>query len=41
MATEARDIQKHLLPNGLVFITETMSHVRSVSVAVWIRYGSR
>jgi len=41
MATEARDIQKHLLPNGLVVITETMSHVRSVSVGVWIRNGSR
>src|SRR5690242_21787154 len=41
MATEARDIQKHLLPNGLVVITETMSHVRSVSIGVWVRNGSR
>jgi len=41
MATEARDIQKHVLPNGLVVLTETMSHVRSVSVGVWIRNGSR
>jgi predicted Zn-dependent peptidase len=41
MATEARDIQKHVLPNGLVVITETMLHVRSVSVGVWIRNGSR
>jgi predicted Zn-dependent peptidase len=41
MATEARDIQKHLLPNGLVVITETMGHVRSVSVGVWVRNGSR
>ncbi|HKV26542.1 MAG TPA: pitrilysin family protein [Candidatus Acidoferrum sp.] len=40
-ATEARDIQKQVLPNGLVIITETMSHVRSVSVGVWIRNGSR
>ena len=24
MATETRDIQKHVLPNGLVVITETM-----------------
>ena len=39
--TEARDIQKHVLPNGLVVITETMSHVRSVSVGVWVRNGSR
>src|ERR1700747_2791855 len=41
MATETRDIQKHVLPNGLVVITETMSHVRSVSVGVWVRSGSR
>ena len=41
MATETRDIQKHVLPNGLVVITETMPHVRSVSVGVWIRNGSR
>ena len=41
MPTEARDIQKHVLPNGLVVITETMSHVRSVSVGVWVRNGSR
>ena len=41
MATEIRDIQKQVLPNGLVAITETMSHVRSVSVGVWVRNGSR
>jgi predicted Zn-dependent peptidase len=40
-ATDARDIQKQVLPNGLVAITETMSHVRSVSVGVWVRNGSR
>src|SRR6202790_28520 len=40
-ATETRDIQKHVLGNGLVVITETMTHVRSVSVGVWIRNGSR
>jgi predicted Zn-dependent peptidase len=41
MTTEIRDIQKRVLPNGLVVLTETMSHVRSVSVGVWIRNGSR
>src|SRR5882762_6276844 len=41
MATETRDIQKHVLPNGLVVLTETMPHVRSVSVGVWVRNGSR
>src|SRR2546422_1092726 len=41
MASERRDIQKHVLPNGLVVITETMPHVRSVPVGVWVRNGSR
>jgi predicted Zn-dependent peptidase len=41
MPTESRDIKKHVLPNGLVVITETMAHVRSVSVGVWVRNGSR
>jgi predicted Zn-dependent peptidase len=41
VTTEARDIQKRVLPNGLVVLTETMAHVRSVSVGVWIRNGSR
>jgi predicted Zn-dependent peptidase len=41
MTTEARDIQKRVLPNGLVVLTEPMHHVRSVSVGVWIRTGSR
>jgi predicted Zn-dependent peptidase len=41
MLAEQRDIQRHVLPNGLVVVTETMSHVRSVSVGVWIRNGSR
>src|SRR6202047_3935600 len=41
MTTEARDIRKHVLPNGLVVITETMTHVRAVSVGVWVRNGSR
>jgi len=40
MSTEARDIRKQVLPNGLVVITETMTHVRSVSVGVWVRNGS-
>ena len=41
MVAEQRDIQRHALPNGLVVVTETMRHVRSVSVGVWIRNGSR
>ena len=41
MVSNARDIHRHVLPNGLVVITETMQHVRSVSVGIWIRNGSR
>jgi len=41
MVAERRDIQRHVLPNGLVVVTETMSHVRSVSIGVWVRNGSR
>src|SRR5712691_2035417 len=41
MPNEPRDIQKRILPNGLVVISETMLHVRSVSVGIWIRTGSR
>src|SRR3984893_12471732 len=41
MVAKTRDIQRQVLPNGLVVITETMSHVRSVSVGVWVRNGSR
>jgi len=41
MTGETRDILKHVLPSGLVVITEPMSHVRSVSVGIWVRNGSR
>jgi len=41
MVSNARDIHRHVLPNGLVIITETMQHVRSVSVGLWVRNGSR
>jgi len=41
LTKEVRDIQRHTLPNGLVVITETMRHVRSVSVGIWVRNGSR
>jgi predicted Zn-dependent peptidase len=41
MVSNARDINRHVLPNGLVVITETMQHVRSVSVGIWVRNGSR
>jgi predicted Zn-dependent peptidase len=41
MVSNVRDIHRHAMPNGLVVITETMQHVRSVSVGIWVRNGSR
>jgi predicted Zn-dependent peptidase len=41
MFEDRRDIQREVLPNGLVVITERMPQVRSVSVGIWIRTGSR
>jgi predicted Zn-dependent peptidase len=37
----ARNIRRTLLPNGLLVLTESMEHVRSVSMGVWINSGSR
>ncbi|HEX4077119.1 MAG TPA: pitrilysin family protein [Candidatus Acidoferrales bacterium] len=34
-------VQKEVLPNGLVVLTEPMDHVHSVSVGIWVRSGSR
>jgi len=36
-----RNIERSVLPNGLVVITEHMPHVRSVSIGIWLRTGSR
>lgn len=35
------DYQKSVLPNGLTLVTERIPYVRSVSVGVWIRTGTR
>jgi predicted Zn-dependent peptidase len=36
-----RNIRKTTLPNGLIILTEQMSHIRSVAMGVWVRAGSR
>ncbi len=41
MAVDNRRVQQTTLSNGLVIVTETMPHVRSVSAGIWIRTGSR
>ena len=35
------DVRKKVLPNGLVIASEVMPHLRSASLGVWIRSGSR
>jgi len=41
MTETPHSVAQDVLPNGLVVITEPMPHVRSVSVGVWLRSGSR
>jgi predicted Zn-dependent peptidase len=41
MTAKRSTVQKEVLPNGMVVITEPMEHVHSVSVGIWLRSGSR
>jgi predicted Zn-dependent peptidase len=41
MVQEVRNIRREVLPNGLTLITEEMEHIRSASIGIWIRTGSR
>src|ERR1700692_1634187 len=41
MVKETRSIRRQTLPNGLTVITEQMSHLRSVSIGIWLKSGSR
>src|SRR5260370_13385021 len=41
MIESFRPIEKTVLENGLTVISEEMNHVRSASVGVWVRSGSR
>src|SRR6266404_1365094 len=36
-----RNIRREMLPNGLSIITEEMKHIRSISIGIWIKTGSR
>src|SRR5947209_10943436 len=38
---EDRNIRREVLPNGLSVITEEMKHIRSISIGIWIKTGSR
>src|SRR6202161_3042511 len=41
MVEEVRNIQRELLPNGLTIITEQTQHIRSASIGIWSKTGSR
>ncbi len=41
MVEELRNIRREVLPNGLIILTEEMSHIRSVSIGIWVKSGSR
>jgi predicted Zn-dependent peptidase len=41
MIEQGSTIEKVILDNGLTIITEQMTHVRSASVGIWVRSGSR
>jgi predicted Zn-dependent peptidase len=36
-----RNVRREVLPNGLTILTEEMPHIRSVSIGIWIKTGSR
>jgi predicted Zn-dependent peptidase len=36
-----RNIRREVLPNGLAVITEEMENIRSISIGVWVKTGSR
>ncbi len=36
-----RNLQRTVLPNGMIVLTERMEHLRSVAMGVWVKSGSR
>jgi len=38
---EPRNIQREVLPNGLIVLSEEMSHIRSIAIGIWMKTGSR
>ncbi len=41
MVEELRNIERAVFPNGLTVLTEKMDHIRSVSMGIWVKSGSR
>jgi predicted Zn-dependent peptidase len=40
-SSEPRDIHREVLPNGLTVLSEEMRHIRSISIGIWMKTGSR
>jgi len=41
MMNKERNLQRTVLPNGLIILTERMDHLSSVAMGVWVKSGSR
>ena len=41
MVDETRNVRREVLSNGLTIITEQMEHIRSISIGIWVKTGSR
>ncbi len=41
MTEEVRNIRRTVLPNGLIILSEEMENIRSISIGIWIKTGSR
>src|SRR5215470_4323359 len=41
LLNEPRNIQRELLSNGLIVLSEEMSHIRSIAIGIWMKTGSR
>jgi predicted Zn-dependent peptidase len=39
--SEPRNIRREVLSNGLILLTEEMTHLRSISIGIWMKSGSR
>jgi predicted Zn-dependent peptidase len=41
MVDELRNVRRTVLSNGLTILSEEMQHIRSVSIGIWVKSGSR
>ena len=38
---DLKNVRRTVLPNGMAIVSEEMNHLRSVSIGIWVRTGSR